>query len=334
MAQFDEIASQAHQSILRCDDIRELEDLRVKYLGKKGIITEHLKGLSDLPHNQRIELGKSLNLIKKDLLVTIAQRKGKLTASTLKEKLSNEKLDITAPGNKQGVGNLHPITQVMDEVKELFARIGFEIKEGPEVENDFHNFEALNIPPNHPARAMHDTFYLNDDDDSLLRTHTSPVQIRVMKDTPPPIRIIAPGRVYRRDFDPTHSPMFHQIEGLVIDDIEKVSFAHLKGTVIAFLKAFFEYNHLEVRFRPSYFPFTEPSAEIDIRRDKNSKWLEVMGCGMVHPNVLKASKIDTERYAGYAFGLGVERLAMIKYGITDLRIFFENHLGVISQFCK
>lgn len=333
MSQFDSIALQADQEIAQCQEVRSLEDLRVKYMGKKGTVTEQLKTINQLPPAERSAVGQELNKLKTHITSAIENRRQALDDLALQASLSQQKIDVTAPGKKQGVGGLHPITQVLNQVEDLFSRIGFEVKEGPEIEDDFHNFEALNIAADHPARTMHDTFYLNDS--LLLRTHTSPVQVRVMKDAQPPIRMIAPGRVYRRDLDPTHSPMFHQVEGLVIDAADQMSFAHLKGLVNTFLRAFFEGEEIQIRFRPSYFPFTEPSAEIDICRHQNGEWgdwLEVMGCGMIHPNVLKASGIDAEDYDGYAFGLGIERLAMLKYGINDLRVLFENHLAVIAQF--
>ena len=329
MPQFEQLAAAARERISQCADSRALEAVRVEYLGRKGVVTGHLKSLGRLPHEERVANGKILNRVKDEINLAVEERRRELDAAGIQARLSSEQIDVSAPGKKQELGCRHPVMQVMERVAELFCRVGFEIREGPEVEDDFHNFEALNIPPHHPARAMHDTFYLGDD--LLLRTHTSPVQIRVMQSTPPPVRIVVPGRVYRRDFDPTHSPMFHQLEGLVVDEAHKVSFAGLKGVVNAFLREFFEDSGVAIRFRPSYFPFTEPSAEVDIRR-AGGGWLEVMGCGMVHPNVLRAVELDADRYAGYAFGLGIERLAMLKYGVDDLRTFFDNHLGFVSQF--
>ncbi len=331
MTEFERLVSEACARIERCADAQDLENLRVEYLGKKGIVTERLKSLSQLPADQRAAIGQAANRLKDTIADAIRRRRQALREIELRDRLDSERVDVTAPGEEQDVGCAHPVTQVIEEVEELFSRIGFEVKEGPEAEDSFHNFEALNIPPHHPARAMHDTFYLAND--LLLRTHTSPVQIRVMRSAQPPIRIIVPGRVYRRDLDPTHSPMFHQIEGLAVDEAREVSFARLKGVVNAFLREFFEGEEIRIRFRPSYFPFTEPSAEIDIRREGGQAgWLEVMGCGMVHPNVFKAVDTDAERYAGYAFGMGVERLAMLKYGIDDMRLLFDNHLAFLSQF--
>ena len=331
MTDFERLVTEARARVSECTDAQSLENLRVEYLGKKGIVTEHLKSLSRLPADQRAAAGQSANQLKNTITDAIRQRKQALQTEGLQARLESERVDVTAPGGKQSIGCAHPVTQAMEKVEEIFSRIGFEVKEGPEVEDDFHNFEALNIPLHHPARAMHDTFYL--DNDLMLRTHTSPMQIRVMQSTQAPIRIIVPGRVYRRDLDLTHSPMFHQVEGLVVDEIQKVSFARLKGVVNIFLREFFEEEEIQIRFRPSYFPFTEPSAEIDIRRGgERAGWLEVMGCGMVHPNVFKAVGVDTGLYAGYAFGLGVERLAMLKHGIDDMRLLFDNHLGFVSQF--
>ena len=308
-------------------DAEELEQLRINYLGRKGHFTEHLKALGQLPADQRPEAGRILNQAKKKIANTFALRKNKLLSSAVEQRIGNEQIDVSLPGRGQSCGGLHPVTLTFRRIRKFFVRMGFEVAVGPEVEDDFHNFEALNIPPHHSARAMHDTFYL--DDGRLLRTHTSPVQIRVMKEQSPPLRIIAPGRVYRCDSDMTHSPMFHQIEGLIID--ENISFADLKNIVEIFLREFFNDQQLNIRFRPSYFPFTEPSAEVDIL-DSQGKYLEVMGCGMVHPNVLRVVGYDSEQWSGCAFGLGIERLAMLRHGISDLRLLFENNLQFLQQF--
>jgi phenylalanyl-tRNA synthetase alpha chain len=318
-------------------DVAALEQIRVGYLGKKGALTEQLKQLGGMPAEQRPQAGQWVNETKDRLQAALDERKRLLAGNQREQQLSQESLDVTLPGRGLRVGGPHPITRTLRRLEELFLRMGFQIAEGPEIEDDFHNFEALNIPPDHPARAMHDTFYF--DNGLLLRTHTSPVQIRYMQTHTPPLRIIAPGRVYRRDSDVTHTPMFHQIEGLMVD--ENVSFADLKGVLSDFLGQFFE-RALKLRFRPSYFPFTEPSAEVDIecvmcggsgcRVCKHSGWLEVLGCGMVHPEVFRHVGIDGERYTGFAFGLGVERLAMLRYGVNDLRLFYENDLRFLQQF--
>jgi len=307
------------------------------FWAKKGLITERMQALGKLPPEQRKEAGKYINISKQKIQQAIQARKEVLEREALNAKLESERIDVTLPGRSQTSGGLHPVTKTMNRIEELFAQIGFEIAEGPEVEDDFHNFEALNIPESHPARAMHDTFYFNKH--LLLRTHTSPVQIRTMEHRKPPLRIIAPGRVYRCDSDLTHTPMFHQIEGLMVD--KNVNFAELKGILDDFLKNFFEAD-LAVRFRPSYFPFTEPSAEVDIqcvmckgsgcRVCSQTGWLEVLGCGMVHPRVFEYVNIDNEEFTGFAFGLGVERLAMLRYGVNDLRLFFENDLRFLQQF--
>ena len=296
------------------------------------MLTEQLKELGKLPKEERPEAGQKINQIKVAIQKALEEKKAQLQEALINEQLKSETVDITLPGRGQGLGSLHPITLTLNRIQNYFKQFGFVVEEGPEIEDEFHNFEALNIPDHHPARAMHDTFYF--DDKLLLRTHTSSVQIHVMQEQKPPIRIIAPGRVYRCDSDPTHSPMFHQIEGLLVD--EHVSFVDLKGIIIDFLQSFFEDEDLQVRFRPSYFPFTEPSAEIDIgmpnKENKSTKWLEVMGCGMVHPNVFNSVGIDTNIYNGYAFGMGVERLAMLRYQVNDLRLFFENDLRFLQQF--
>ncbi len=328
---------QARQAIEAAGDLAALDQVRVHYLGKKGVLTEQLKSLGRLPADERREAGQSINLAKDAVQAAIEARRSALQSAAIEEQLARETVDVTLPGRGQQQGGLHPITRTLQRIETLFAGLGFETARGPEIEDDYHNFEALNIPAHHPARAMHDTFYI--DAHRVLRTHTSPVQIRVMENRRPPLRIIAPGRVYRCDSDLTHTPMFHQVEGLLVD--EDVSFADLKGLLEEFLSHFFEQT-LPVRFRPSYFPFTEPSAEVDIacvicggggcRVCKQSGWLEVLGCGMVHPNVFSQVGIDNERYTGLAFGMGVERLAMLKYGVDDLRLFFENDLRFLRQF--
>ena len=318
-------------------DLAALDAVRVRYLGKKGLLTDRLKALGSLPPEERRTAGQAINDAKDLLQRALDDRRAILEAASLETKLASELIDVTLPGRGARAGGLHPITRTLDRIERIFAQAGFTVAEGPEIEDDYHNFGALNIPEHHPARAMHDTFYF--DAHTVLRTHTSPVQIRVMEKHAPPLRIIAPGRVYRCDSDVTHSPMFHQVEGLMVD--EAVSFADLKGILDEFLKTFFEAD-LAVRFRPSYFPFTEPSAEVDIqcvicggggcRVCKDSGWLEVLGCGMVHPNVFSAVGVDSERYTGFAFGMGVERLAMLRYGVNDLRLFFENDLRFLRQF--
>ncbi len=338
MQDLSDLIDEAHKAIEVSSDVAALDQVRVAYLGKKGSLTEQLKQLGKLPADERREAGQSINKAKQAVQKAIEARKTALEADALNAKLKAETVDVTLPGRAADVGGLHPVTRTRDRIETLFAQMGFEVAEGPEIEDDYHNFEALNIPSHHPARAMHDTFYF--DAHTLLRTHTSPVQVRVMQEQQPPLRIIAPGRVYRCDSDLTHTPMFHQVEGLFVDD--EVSFADLKGTIDAFLKRFFERDDLAVRFRPSYFPFTEPSAEVDIecvmcsgegcRVCSHTGWLEVMGCGMVHPEVLRHVGIDNEKYAGYAFGMGVERLAMLRYGVNDLRLFFENDLRFLRQF--
>jgi len=315
----------------------EVEVLRVTYLGKKGKLTEQLKQLGSLPPEERPKVGQWVNQAKATLQDRIAARKQMLEVQLRQASLVSEQIDVSLPGRGNSRGGLHPVTQTLERLEQLFARLGFEVADGPEIEDDYHNFEALNIPADHPARAMHDTFYFKNG--NVLRTHTSPVQIRYMENNKPPLRIIAPGRVYRCDSDVTHTPMFHQIEGLLVDD--NVSFANLKGILAEFLRQFFEAD-LKVRFRPSFFPFTEPSAEADIscvicsgkgcRVCGNTGWIEVLGCGMVHPNVLKCGGIDPEKYTGFAFGLGVERLTMLRYGVNDLRLFFENDLRFLRQF--
>ena len=327
----NEIQQRALVEIEASGNLQELDDLRVQYLGKKGEITTLLKTLGAMEPEQRKSLGQAVNTTRDTLNQAISARRQTLESSALEEKLLSERVDVTLPGRREHRGGLHPVTRVMDRAIGFFNKLGFEVAIGPEVEDDHYNFETLNFPPHHPARAMHDTFYFGDG--RLLRTHTSPVQIRVMERSEPPYRIIAPGKVYRSDSDQTHTPMFHQVEGLLVG--EGVSMADLKGVLHTFVNAFFE-RSLAMRFRPSYFPFTEPSAEVDISWDKSDGsqpgWLEILGCGMVHPNVLCACDVDPEKYTGYAFGIGVERLAMLRYGVTDLRQFFENDLEFLRQF--
>ncbi len=338
MMEVGAILEEARLAIARAPDLKALEEIRVRLLGKKGKLTALLKQLGKLAPSERPLAGKAINEAKEALTQALESQREHLYQGELAQALEAEKLDVTLPGRGEQPGGLHPVTRTLERIVSLLVQIGFEVVEGPEIEDDYHNFEALNIPPHHPARAMHDTFYF--DAHTVLRTHTSPVQIRVMENRKPPLRIIAPGRVYRCDSDLTHTPMFHQIEGLMVD--ENVSFAELKGLLEDLFRNFFEKEDLAVRFRPSYFPFTEPSAEVDIqcvmcvgrgcRICKDSGWLEVLGCGMVHPNVFAKVGIDNEEYTGFAFGLGVERLAMLRYGINDLRLFFENDLRFLAQF--
>lgn len=336
----ENLANLADEAITAVDaaaDAAALDQVRVEYLGKKGKLTELLKGLGRLAAEERPAAGARINEAKERVQERINSRKRQLDEAAIAAQLASESIDITLAGRGVEQGGLHPVTRTLARIEEFFATIGYQVEEGPEIEDDYHNFEALNIPAHHPARAMHDTFYI--DPTTVLRTHTSPVQIRTMERQAPPVRIICPGRVYRCDSDLTHTPMFHQVEGLVVD--RDVSFADLKGTVDQFLKAFFEAD-LPVRFRPSYFPFTEPSAEVDIqctncrgagcRICKQTGWLEVMGCGMVHPEVFRHCGVDSETYTGFAFGMGVERLAMLRYGVTDLRLFFDNDLRFLRQF--
>lgn len=312
--------------IAASSNLAALDAVRVQFLGKKGLLTEAMKGLGKLPPEEKRTQGAALHALRQKIEQALEARKQALEAEQLAQRLASEAVDITLPGRRQAMGSLHPVTLTLRRIEALLGQLGFTVAEGPEVEDDFHNFTALNIPETHPARAMHDTFYF--DAHTLLRTHTSPVQIRAMEQQQPPLRVIAPGRVYRCDSDATHSPMFHQVEGLWVD--EEVTFAHLKGVVQEFLRRFFERDDLQVRFRPSFFPFTEPSAEMDM--SWNDGWLEIGGCGMVHPNVLAHVGIDSERYQGFAFGLGIERLTMLRYGIDDLRLFFENDLRFLEQF--
>lgn len=355
MQDLSAIQNQALDQISKANSLAELDQLRVDYLGKKGQVTSLLKTLGSLSPEERPKAGAQINVVKQELQEKITEKKKNLEQAAINEKLASETVDVTLPGRRATRGSLHPVTRTMQHIEDIFVDIGYQVEEGPEIEDDYHNFEALNIPEHHPARAMHDTFYVanqNVDDGStskaastlfpgnlVLRTHTSPVQVHAMENQKPPIRIICPGRVYRCDSDLTHTPMFHQVEGLVID--KGISFADLKGTVDQFLKAFFEQD-VPVRFRPSYFPFTEPSAEVDIqctncsgdgcRVCSQTGWLEIMGCGMVHPNVLRCSGIDPEEFTGFAFGMGPDRLAMLRYGVNDLRLFFENDLKFLKQF--
>jgi len=337
MKDLADIVEQAQSAIAQASDLAELDLVRVRYLGKKGGLTALLKGLGGLSADERPAAGQRINEAKQAVQAAIDSRQLALRQSDLQRRLAGERVDVTLPGRGQAAGGVHPVTRTLRRIEALFAQIGFDVIEGPEIEDDFHNFEALNIPAHHPARAMHDTFYF--DAHTLLRTHTSPVQIRTMQAGSPPLRFIAPGRVYRCDSDLTHSPMFHQVEGLVVDN--DVSFIDLKGILDEFLRAYFE-RSLSTRFRPSYFPFTEPSAEVDIecvmcsgagcRVCGNSGWIEILGCGMVHPNVFDNVGIDNEEWTGFAFGMGVERLAMLRYGVNDLRLFFENDLRFLEQF--
>jgi len=334
----EKLTAEANDKIAAADNLEALDQVRVAYLGKKGELTSLLKTLGSLPAEERKGAGQDINRAKQDVQKAIEARKAELETAKLNARLQSEKVDVTLPGRGQDHGGLHPVTRTMERIDSLFTRLGFTVAQGPEIEDDFHNFEALNIPSYHPARAMHDTFYFNES--TLLRTHTSPVQIRHMENHEPPLRIIAPGRVYRCDSDLTHTPMFHQVEGLLVD--ENVSFADLMGTLADFLRQFFEDDNLQTRFRPSYFPFTEPSSEVDIqcvmcegegcRVCGHTGWLEVLGCGIVHPKVFESAGVDTEKYTGYAFGMGVERLAMLRYGVNDLRLFFENDLKFLQQF--
>ena len=320
----------ALDDIAAASTLEALDARRVALLGKNGSITAQLKALGKLPPDERKARGAAINQTKQRLQAAITERREALQREALDRRLASERVDVTLPGRRGQRGGLHPVTRAMERMAGIFERLGYQRAEGPEIEDDWHNFEALNFPPHHPARAMHDTFYFGDG--RLLRTHTSPVQIRAMDGRQPPIRIIAPGKVYRSDSDQTHSPMFHQIEGLLVD--ETSSFADLKGTLATFVRAFFE-RDFDMRFRPSFFPFTEPSAEVDIRwdaADGSERWLEVLGCGMVHPKVLENCGIDPERYTGFAFGLGVERFAMLRYGVEDLRAFFENDVRFLEQF--
>ena len=325
MADLESIKERSQTLISGADNLEALETLRVELLGKKGELTDLLKSLGSLPPAERPVQGEKINQVKRELSDALTEKKAILLKNRLDARLVAESVDVTLPGRHSELGGLHPITHTLNRIKELFFELGYSEETGPEIEKDFYNFEALNIPSYHPARAMHDTFYV--DESTVLRTHTSPVQIRTMLSKKPPLQIICPGRVYRCDSDMTHTPMFHQVEGLVVD--RGITFADLKGVVIQFLNNFFE-TDLPIRFRPSYFPFTEPSAEVDICG--RSGWLEVMGCGMVHPKVFESCGVDTSLYSGFAFGMGAERLAMLKYGVNDLRMFFDNDLRFLEQF--
>ncbi len=337
MTDLDELAAESLAAVEQSADEKSLEALRIRLLGRKGALTGQLKNLGALPAGQRPAAGRRINLIKDRLQRAIDARRRTLAAQSLDARLLEERIDVSLPGRRRARGGLHPVTITLDRVARIFAAAGYDVAEGPEIEDEYHNFEALNIPANHPARAMHDTFYV--ESGMVLRTHTSPAQVHVMEQGEPPFRMICPGRVYRCDSDLTHTPMFHQVEGLLVD--REVSMADMKGTIISFLRAFFE-EAVEVRFRPSYFPFTEPSAEVDMscvhcggkgcRVCGYTGWLEVMGCGMVHPRVLELSGVAPAAYAGFAFGLGVERLAMLRYQVGDLRMFFENDVRFLEQF--
>jgi len=335
MSDIEALTGRALADIAAAGSPEAIEALRVALLGKSGSVTAQLKQLGTLPGDQRKAAGEAINKARDALSTALAERKAALDAAALDARLASETIDVTLPGIDGARGGLHPVSRTLERIADIFGRLGFELADGPEIEDDWHNFEALNFPPHHPARAMHDTFYF--DDGRLLRTHTSGVQVRYMKDLlaaggTPPLRMIAAGKVYRSDSDQTHTPMFHQVEGLLVD--EHASFADLKGTLAEFVRAFFE-RDFEMRFRPSYFPFTEPSAEVDIawqQPDGSTRWLEVLGCGMVHPNVLRNVGIDPEKYTGYAFGLGVERFAMLRYGVDDLRSFFDNDVRFLRQF--
>jgi phenylalanyl-tRNA synthetase alpha chain len=340
MAPADALSTLVERALADVDasaNLERLDDVRVRLLGKKGQLTEQLKSLGALPAGERPAAGQKINEAKAAVQAAVESRRAALEAAALDAELATGAIDVTLPGRGQEPGSLHPVTRTRLRIEQIFMQAGFQVATGPEVEDDFHNFEALNIPKNHPARAMHDTFYFPDG--RLLRTHTSPVQIRAMRAMKPPLAVIAPGRVYRNDSDMTHTPMFHQAEGIVVG--EAVSFANLKAMLHTFVEHFFE-QPLGMRLRPSYFPFTEPSAEVDIecvfchragcRVCKHTGWLEILGCGMIHPNVLTAAGIDSERWQGYAFGMGIERLAMLRYGVDDLRLFFENDLQFLKQF--
>ena len=338
MQSLENIKAEAVVAIEAASDIAALEELRVSYLGKKGALTGLLKNLGQLSAEERPKAGAEINAVKQQLNEQLNARKASLQGAALAAQLAEEAIDVTLPGRRAETGSLHPITRTIQRMETFFSSMGFEVVEGPEIEDDYHNFEALNIPAHHPARAMHDTFYV--DDTHVLRTHTSGVQVRTMEAQQPPTRVICPGRVYRCDSDLTHSPMFHQVEGLLID--ETSNFGHLKGLLEDFLQAFFDRDDLSVRLRPSYFPFTEPSAEVDIQCVKcsgagcrvcsHTGWIEVLGCGMVNPKVLEMSGIDPDKYRGFAFGMGVERLSMLRYGIGDLRLNFDNDLRFLAQF--
>lgn len=324
------IISEAKDALESVNDLQKLDEIRVQFFGKKGAFTDLMKTLGQLSKEERPKAGQVINEAKQMVQGLMNEKKRELDNAKLQQKLAQETIDVTLPGRDVDLGSLHPVTRTLNRIETLFSKAGFDVEQGPEIEDDWHNFEALNIPETHPARAMHDTFYINEK--TVLRTHTSGVQIRTMENKQPPLRIIAPGRVYRCDSDQTHTPMFHQVEGLIVE--KGASFAQLRALLIEFLRQFFEDENLQTRFRPSYFPFTEPSAEVDIATDLfgDGRWIEVLGCGMVHPNVLKNVGIDPDEYTGLAFGLGVERLAMLRYNVKDLRQFFENDLRFLQQF--
>ncbi|MBR2033067.1 MAG: phenylalanine--tRNA ligase subunit alpha [Alphaproteobacteria bacterium] len=345
MENIETLKSNTLAAINSAADSKTLEEIRVSVFGKKGAITELMKGLATLSVEEKKEMGKSLNILKSEIEMALEARKEALSEAELNAKLASETIDVTLPIRPENQGRIHPVSKIYEEVVAIFGEMGFEVAEGPDIEDQFHNFNALNMPANHPARQMQDTFYIPNlesadfDDSFVVRTHTSPVQIRTMENKKPPIRIIAPGRTYRSDYDATHTPMFHQVEGLVID--KNITMAHLKGCLYDFVKAFFELDEIPVRYRPSYFPFTEPSAEMDIGCKKSktelkigagTDWLEILGCGMVHPNVLRAGGIDPDEYQGFAFGVGIDRLAMLKYGIPDLRTFFESDVRWLKHY--
>ena len=325
MYDLKDLLARALDEVAGAPDERRLDDARIRYLGKKGELTQQLKTLGSQPAAERPAAGQAINEAKQQLKEALDRRRAELEKERLAQRLARERIDITLPGRGQRNGGLHPVTLTLQEIERLFVETGYTVADGPEIEDDYHNFAALNIPEHHPARAMHDTFYCNAD--LLLRTHTSNVQIRYMNENPPPLRVIAPGRVYRCDSDMTHTPMFHQVEGILVD--EGITFAHLKGVLEDFAEHIFGAG-VRTRFRPSYFPFTEPSAEVDIMGDNG--WLEILGCGMVHPTVLENVGIDPRKYSGFAFGMGVERVAMLRYGINDIRMFFENDLRFLRQF--
>ena len=342
MSDLDQLEKDLTARIAAADSETALEEVRVHALGKKGVVSERMKTLGKMSPDERKEMGPALNGLKARIGEAIAARKGALEEAALEARLASETVDVTLPVRPERTGRIHPVTQVMEEVAAIFADMGFETREGPDIEDDFHNFTALNFPPDHPAREMHDTFFFNEKENGdrmVLRTHTSPVQIRTMMTEKPPIRIIAPGRTYRCDSDQTHTPMFHQVEGLVID--KATHMGHLKGTLEAFIKAFFEIDDVKTRLRPHFFPFTEPSAEMDVgyervggelRIGQGEKWMEILGCGMVHPNVLTSCGLDPDEYQGFAFGMGIDRLAMLKYGIPDLRDFFASDARWLGHY--
>ena len=345
MENLESLKAEILAAIAQAQDLKAWDEARVAALGKKGKVTELMKGMGALPVEQKIEMGKKLNVLKAEIEQALEKRRNELAEKEMNEKLAKETIDVTLPIRDEAQGRIHPVSKIYEEVVAIFGEMGFEVAEGPDIEDQFHNFNALNMPANHPARQMQDTFYIpnknsDDFDDSyVVRTHTSPVQIRTMESKKPPIRVIAPGRTYRSDYDATHTPMFHQVEGLVID--KNITMAHLKGCLYDFVKAFFELDEIPVRYRPSYFPFTEPSAEMDIgclktkselKIGAGTDWLEILGCGMVHPKVLLAGGIDPDEYQGFAFGMGIDRLAMLKYGIPDLRTFFESDVRWLKHY--